>query len=569
MHHPRQGKRQQTLSRRLLAAVVLAGAVSLASSATGTERSQFGASAIVTANPLATSAAEQMLKNGGSAVDAAVAAQLVLGVVEPQSSGIGGGAVLLYRESARGPVRAFDGLARSPTAYNAQSSFTKGFAHSGAAVGVPGAVRLMALMHAGYGKLPWKALFEPAIQIAGAGFKIPPYLGQSLAAATKAGFTPPLWLRDNSGAPLGVGASVQNEELAATLREIAQNGPDAFYVHLAPEIVSAVRSSAIPGGITEADVANYTAVERDPLCARFNQMRVCAFPPPSYGGVALLETLELLDQIRAGPPNFLSVRFVHAFVEAGRIAQADRLNSIGDPDLGRVSPDQLLSHSHIEQRARLIDPQHSLENPVPGIGDGRSCANTARPPPPSTTQIAIVDKWGAALSMTTTINVNFGAWLPVRGFFLNNAMTNFTLPSDSQCTANGPAGNKRPETSMVPVIAIDGSGRTALLGGSAGGGEIVDFVAQVLLALTYGKQPLEALDAGHISTARSPYSDTLGLVELEQGRSVASLATQLETLGHTVKIVPLQSGLGFLRWQEGAWTGAADPRRDGNWLATQ
>jgi gamma-glutamyltranspeptidase/glutathione hydrolase len=162
--------------------------------------------------------------------------------------------------------------------------------------------------------------------------------------------------------------------------------------------------------------------------------------------------------------------------------------------------------------------------------------------------------------MTTTINVNFGAWLPVRGFFLNDALTNFT------CAANRPAANKRPETSMVPVIAMDKAGHTVLVGGSAGGGEIVDYVAQSVLELAYGMSPVEALDAGHVSSARAPYSERPGLVELEEGRAVASLGQRLVDLGHTIKVGPLQSGLGFLKWQNGAWIGAADPRRDGTWL---
>jgi gamma-glutamyltranspeptidase / glutathione hydrolase len=544
----------------------------------GAERPQLGDYAVVTANPLATSAAMQVLEQGGSAVDAAIAAQFVLGVVEPQSSGIGGGTILLYRESAQGPVLAFDGLARSPRAYDdGQASLAKEHHHSGAAVGIPGTVRLMSLLHARYGKLPWRTLFEPAIQIASNGFKIPRYLGQSLLGAAKEKdkeedrekekFIPPPWLRDSSGAPLAAGTMVKNEELAATMRDIAENGPDALYIHMASEIVSAVRNSPVPGEMTEDDIASYTVIERKPICEPFKQMRVCTMPPPSYGGVAVLEMLELLDQIHAGSPNFLSASYVHTFVEVGRIAEADRLNSIGDTDGGMAAAAPLLNPRHIKQRAILVDPIHALKDPILQTGREASCASVAHPPAPSTTQIAIVDKWGAALSMTTTINENFGAWLPVRGFLLNNAMTNFTPPADGPCAANRAAGGKRPGTAMAPIIAMDRAGKTAFLGGSAGGGEIVDYVAQAVLELAYGRSPLEALDAGHISTAKSPYSKTPGMVELEQGRSVASLAPQLESLGHIVNTVPMRSGLGFLKWQHGAWVGAADPRRDGDWLA--
>jgi gamma-glutamyltranspeptidase/glutathione hydrolase len=425
----------------------------------------------------------------------------------------------------------------------------------------------MALLHARYGKLPWRTLFEPAVRIAEAGLRVPSYLAHSLEVATRAGFTPPPWLRGSANEPARAGSFIRNEELAATMREIAQNGPDAFYVHLAGDIVSAVRSSSLPGEMTEKDISNYAAVERTPLCTILHQLRMCAFPPPSYGGVALLEILELLDQLHAGKPNFLSANFVHLFVEAGKIAQMDRLSSIGDPDVGKLSAAPLLERSHIAQRAALIDRTHAIKAPETGTGDGQPCRSAARPPAPSTTQITVVDQWGGALTMTTTINVNFGAWLPVHGFFLNDAMTNFTLSSDSRCTANAPAGNKRPETSMAPVIVMDRTGRTILLGGSAGGGETVDYVAQALLELAYGASPIEALDSGHVSTSRSPYSDTPGLAELEHGRGVVALVAQLEQLGHTVKVVPLRSGLGFLKWQQGVWQGAADPRRDGNWVA--
>jgi gamma-glutamyltranspeptidase / glutathione hydrolase len=524
-----------------------------------------GTHAVVTANPAATSAAEKILSLGGSAIDAAIAAQLVLGVVEPQSSGIGGGAVLLYRELANGPVRAFDGLARSPDAYDPKAASAKGFSHSGAAVGVPGSVQLMEFLHERYGRLPWRTLFEPAIELAGDGFSVSPYLARSLAAAVRGGFTPPPWLRDGAGQPVGEGAQIRNETLASTMREIAQNGPTALYVGMASEIVSSIRGASVPGAMTESDLQNYKVVERAPLCTTYHQLRVCAFPPPSYGGVFLLEMLGLLDHLHASAPNFLNVSFVHAFIEAGRIAEADRSDVVGDPDVENVSVAGLLDQSYLGRRAKLVDPKQSVKDPVgAGAIDGPpkpTCLSAAIPPPPSTSQISIVDRWGAALSMTTTINVNFGAWLAVGGYFLNDAMTNFN------CATNRPASNKRPETSMVPVIVADKAGRTLLVGGSAGGAEIVDYVAQAVLELINEMSPLAALDAGHVSTARSPYSESPGRVELEKGRAVASLADQLEHLGHDVKIVPLESGLGFLVWKNGVWTGAADPRRDGTWAA--
>jgi gamma-glutamyltranspeptidase/glutathione hydrolase len=505
-----------------------------------------------------------MLDLGGSAADAAIAAQLVLGVVEPQSSGIGGGSVLLYRASADGPIHAFDGLARSPSAYDPNLSSQSGFSHSGAAVGVPGSVRLMELLHSRYGKLPWSALFEPAIAIAKDGFRVSPYLAKSLAAAVKIGFTPPPWLREGNGRPVGEGVLVRNEILASTMREIAQDGAAALYDRMAAELISSVRTSSPAGALAEDDLRDYRPVERAPLCLRYHRMRLCAFPPPSYGGVVVLEILQILDQLHAGFPDFLNVEFVHAFVEAGRIAEADRADTVGDPDIEKVLVAPLLDPRYIEDRAKLINRQQSLKDPVEARAVGSpskpACLSTATPPSPSTSQIVVVDRWGAALSITTTINVNFGSWLTVRGFFLNNAMTNFT------CATNRAAANKRPETSMAPVLATDSGGRTVLAGGSAGGGEIADYVAQSILQLTHGIAPLKALDAGHVSTSRAPYSNSAGRVELEEGRAVASLSDRLRKLGHDVRVTPLQSGLGFVKWQNGAWVGAADPRRDGNSL---
>ena len=523
-------------------------------------KSQLGASAVITANPAATSAAERILDLGGSAVDAAIAAQLVLGVVEPQSSGIGGGSVVLYREPANGPIRAFDGLARSPAAYDPQANSDPRFRHSGAAVGVPGTVRLMGLLYSRYGKLPWGTLFDPAIELASKGFKVSPYLAESLKIANGAGFTLPPWLSDDAGEPVKVGALIRNEALAATMREIANSGPVALYGGMSPDIVASVRNSALPGAMTQDDLKTYKAVERTPLCTHYLSLRVCAFPPPSYGGMVVLEMLKLLTQIHAGSPDFLDANFVHVFLETGKLAEADRANVVGDPDIETVSVTPFLHQEYLQRRANLVNTTRSMKEPVGSGGDGTepTCLSTATPLPPSTSQVVIMDHWGAALSMTTTINVNFGSWLTARGFFLNNAMTNFS------CANNRPAPHKRPETSMVPVLATNTAGQTSLLGGSAGGPEIVDYVAQAVLQITHGVSPLAALDAGHVSSALSPYGRSPGLIELEKGRAVAALSDDLQRLGHQITIRPLESGLGFLAWQNGEWSGAADTRRDGN-----
>jgi gamma-glutamyltranspeptidase/glutathione hydrolase len=516
--------------------------------------------AVATANPAATDAGMRVLAMGGSAADAAVAIQMVLGVVEPQSSGLGGGSIALYRDARTRRMTAFDGLARSPSAYDPDAANARGFAHIGSAVGIPGTLRMLEVMHRRHGRLPWRVLFEPAIALADGGFAVSPYLARSLVAAARAGMKPPDWLQDDAGRPLGQGARVRNPVLADSLRAVAAYGGDAVYLRLADQFIAAVQ----PGSrMTASDLANYKSVKREPLCLALRRDTLCSFPPPSYGGVAVLEILGILERTRALLPSFLDLRFVHRFVEAGRLAEADRLNTVGDPDTGSVSTRALLAPVHLTALAARIKDNSVIPDPHP---DG--CDAGDRPSEPSTSQIAVADRWGNALAMTSTINVNFGAWLTVGGFFLNDAMTNFASASSGRCSANAPAGGKRPETAMAPVIALNSGGSVTLIGGSAGAGEIVDYVAQAVIALMIGEQPAAALDGGHVSTARAPYVASAGEVELEQGRAIAQLANRLVAMGHRVRIAPLPSGMSFIVAGQAGWRGAADPRRDGSFAAS-
>jgi gamma-glutamyltranspeptidase/glutathione hydrolase len=524
--------------------------------------------AVATANPDATEAGMRVLAVGGSAADAAVAIQAVLGLVEPQSSGLGGGSIALYRTEQTGGMTAYDGLARSPSSYDAGAGAVATFAHSGAAVGVPGTPRMLEAVHRQHGRLPWSTLFQRAIELAEAGFPVSPYLARSLAAAARAGMPVPDWLADGSGKPVAQGTMVRNRALAETLRVVARDGADALNVKLADQIVDATRHAPPFSRITANDIANYRPAERQPLCMPFRRHTVCAFPPPSYGGVAVLEILGILAGREQPPHAFLDFGFVHRFIEAGRLAEADRMAVAGDPDASPVHVQALLSPAHLQARAALIKDGSVIADPEAGAPHP-GCARREHAPEPSTSQITIVDAEGDALAMTTTINVNFGAWLTVGGFFLNDAMTNFSEASGGDCAANAPAGGKRPETAMAPVIATDAHGSVVLVGGSAGAGEIVDYVAQALLELLDGGMPAEALDEGHVSTARAPYASTAGTVELEQGRAVAQLAQPLAALGHRIRIVPLQSGAAFLVRRDGIWQGAVDPRRDGTYASSR
>jgi gamma-glutamyltranspeptidase / glutathione hydrolase len=517
--------------------------------------------AVATANATATDAGMRMLAMGGSAADAAVAIQMALGVVEPQSSGLGGGSIALYREAQARGIAAFDGLAKSPVAYDPDAARLPGFAHTGPAVGVPGTLRMLENMHRRYGRLPWRVLFDPAIALAENGFAISPYLARSLNAAVRAGMKPADWLTDNTGKPATLGTLVHDPALANILRNVAEHGAGAVYTGLAEQMIAAAQ----PGNhMTENDLAGYQAMQRAPLCLAIRHDTLCSFPPPSYGGVAVLETIGILKRTPALAPSFLDPRFVHRFVEAGRMAEADRMNVVGDPDADSVSVRALLAPTHLLARATRINNSLAMADQP-----GSRCNADNRPPEPSTSQISVVDRWGDALAMTTTINVNFGSWRTVSGFFLNDAMTNFSPTSPGNCSANAPAGGKRPETAMAPVIALHADGTVLLVGGSAGAGEIVDYVAQAVMGLLAGEAPAQALDDGHVSTAQSPYVDTAGEVELEQGRAIAQLAGRLSAMGHHVRITPLASGTAFIVGRQGGWQGAADPRRDGSFARSR
>jgi gamma-glutamyltranspeptidase/glutathione hydrolase len=523
--------------------------------------------AIATASRDATNVGMSVLASGGSAADAAVAIQMVLGVVEPQSSGLGGGAIALYRAVQDGKMRAFDGLAKSPSAYQASASALPGFSHSGAAVGVPGSLRMLEMMHRRYGRLPWNTLFRSAIELADAGFVVSPYLARSLAAATRAGMEVPTWLSDGTGKAVTEGTTVRNPELAATLRRIASDGANALYVTFAGALVDSVRRSVLPGLIDVADFEDYKAVEREPICLWLLQHVVCTCPPPSYGGVVVLEMLGMLAQDREYRTSFRDLGFLHRFVEAGRLAEADRIGLVGDTESLPTPARDVLEPAYLKARAALIKPDSAMAEPVlagrlPTVS-GADCMRGEHEPAPSTSQISIADAYGNVLSMTTTINVNFGAWATVGGFFLNDAMTNFAAASDQGCSVNAPTASKRPETAMAPVVAMTSKASVDLVGGSAGAGEIVDYVAQAVIELLAGQDPAAALDEGHISTARAPYPGSAGVVELEQGRAIAQFAQPLQALGHKIRVVSLPSGTAFLARRRGHWEGAADPRRDG------
>ena len=526
----------------------------------------------VTAHPLATRAALDMLAKGGAPIDAAIAAQMVLGLVEPQSSGIGGGTlVMLWDEDAK-KLSSWDGLAAAPSKTTASlRTDTDGTLlpaepsqRGGRTVGVPGTLPVLREVHKRHGKLPWAELFAPAVAHAEAGFPLPKYLRSILAqpdgAANHAEWREMYF--DAEGKVLPPGTIVRNPAYAATMRKIANDGPESWLAREgARAIVSAAQRGFRPTLMTQKDVLDYRAAEREPVCAPFLAYRVCTMAPPSFGGLHVLQTLQMTATRANGRFDFADPAFVHLYAEAGKLAQADRRRFVGDPDFVKVPVAAMADPGYSMVRALTIDPARANANPQPGIPmTGLAAAQAdASDPVTTTSQIAVADAAGNALAITTTINLNFGSRLAVEGFVLNNALTNFAAaPKSGETIANQMAPGKRPVTSMAPTIVFDAAGKPVVVGGSAGGGPIVDYIASSLAEmLANGRTPREALAAGHVTTA------VQGKVQLEKGTAAEALAPGLSARGHTVEIVPLLSGLGFLKRTPEGWIGAADPRRDG------
>ncbi|MBL8517807.1 MAG: gamma-glutamyltransferase [Betaproteobacteria bacterium] len=539
--------------------------------------------AVTTAHPLASQAALQVLEQGGAPIDAAIAAQMVLGLVEPQSSGIGGGALIMHWDAASRRLTSYDGLAAAPARVTAALSVdvdgatlkSEDVQRGGRSVGVPGALAVLREAHDRHGRLPWADLFRPAIALAESGFPLPRYMHTILSLPTAAADHPdmvPLYFGPD-GKVRDIGSTVTHPRYAATLKRIAALGPAGLWADGGGAAFIASAQRGVRGTLmTEADLAAYRAQPRDPLCAQFLVYTVCMMAPPSFGGVVVLQMLQMLDARPAsGDParrfDFDDPEFAHYYAEAGRLAQADRLHHVGDPDFVSVPTAALVAKDYVRERAARISPTRMTPDVEAGGVERRAPARAAVSPPPAgeaesadaTSQLAVVDSKGNALSMTTTINLNFGSRLMADGFVLNNALTNFTgALRAGQPAANRMQPGKRPVTSMAPTIVFDAAGQPVAVGGSAGGGQIVDYIASTLVEmLANGRTPAEALARGHVSTA------VRGKLQLEKGTPAAAQADALKAKGHDVDVLPMISGLGFLLRKGEGWLGAADPRRDG------
>jgi gamma-glutamyltranspeptidase/glutathione hydrolase len=524
---------------------------------------------VAAASPHAVEAGIEILRAGGSALDAAVAVQAVLGLVEPQSSGIGGGAFLLYWSRPERRLRSYDGRETAPAAARAERFLDASgrplpfpeAAASGLSVGVPGVLRMLERAHWRHGRLAWARLFAPAIRLAQEGFPMPPRLHRLLEAERA--------LRNDPAAralyygpddrPKPAGARIANAEYAATLRAVARSGADAFYRgSIAADIVRAVRGHGRPGDLAPEDLARYRPVEREPVCLAYRAARVCSMGPPG-GGVTVLQILGILERTAFGeaPPN--SPLALHYFSEAGRLAYADRARYLADPDFAPVPVEGLLDPAYLAERARLVG-ERSMGRAEPGAPRGaRAHADSPEAVLAGTSHFSIVDPRGDALAMTTTIESAFGSRIMVRGFLLNNQLTDFAFaPQEAgRPVANRVEPGKRPRSAMSPTIVLGADGAVRAVLGSPGGPAIVNYVARAVVALLDWR-----LDAQ--SAAALPHGGSRnGPTELERGTLYELLAPALAARGHEVRLAGFTSGLHLLERVPGGWRGGADPRRDG------
>ncbi len=534
-----------------------------------------GKAMVVTAHPLASQAAYDMLKAGGSAVDAAVAAQMVLTLVEPQSSGIGGGAFLVHHKAGDAGPETYDGRETAPAAAtpdlflgpDGQPMKWSEARIGGRAVGVPGTVRMLALAHKEHGRLRWSDLFLPAIHMAREGFPVSQRLHEAIAGEKDWMKTPAAaaYFLDDKGEPWPVGHILKNPDLAATLAALADS-PDALYEGVIAEaIVAAVNGhTANPGAMAMADLMHYQAKKRAPVCGPFQVWRICGMPPPSSGPLTLLMILGLAERLEMIDLDPASAAWAHLFAEASMVAFADRNRYMADPDFVPQPVSGLLDAGYLDGRAALISRKQALGKVEAGEPPGKHGALRWAPDAGAmeagTSHLSVLDQHGNVVSMTTTVEAGFGSHLMVRGFLLNNELTDFSFAKekDGQPVANRVEPGKRPRSSMAPVIAYSGDGWPVLAAGSPGGSRIITYTTgAVLRVLGHSQSPQAAVAAGHIINSNS------GTTELEEGTPAATLAPALEALGHKVKVRDLTSGLHLIQITDGGPVAGVDPRREG------
>ena len=551
----------------------LASALQQVSTATG--RKQM----VVTANKHASHAAFNILERGGTAIDAAVAAQLSLGLVEPQSSGIGGGAFLLYWDNKSKRLTYYDGRETAPAALSEQH-----FIHppeqimnffdaviGGHSVGVPGVLRMLELAQQQHGKLDWKDLFDDTIQLAQQGFNLSPRLHQLLSNTNKhapIATNPEIktYLFNPDGTPLPAGYLLKNPKYAAALTLIATQGADAFYQgDIAHHIIARLQQDPLHKSLmTLDDLKNYQAKIRQPICAPYQQFTVCGAAPPSSGGTTVLSILGILNHLNLSTAEVDSPEFIHLFAEASKLAFADRNQYIGDPDFLNYSAQGLVNSKYLSHRAALIK-LNTASTAMPGLPPGlekisSTLTDSGSPELPSTSHFSIIDQWGNAVSMTTSIETAFGSRVMVDGFILNNQLTDFSFrpTKNNKQVANSAAGNKRPRSSMSPTMVFNKDKSLKMIVGSPGGSRIIDYTAQTIIYhLTKNLSLADAVQAPHIVHNNGRY------LELEEDYFTQATIEALKSKGHNIKRNAQTSGIHAISIDKGIISGAADPRREG------
>lgn len=528
---------------------------------------------VAAAHPLAAEAGMKVLRAGGSAVDAAIAIQAVLTLVEPQSSGIGGGAFMLHWRASDGRLDAYDGRETAPAAASpdlflrADGSRMKFFEAvvGGRAVGAPGVLAMLELAHGEHGALAWADLFGDAVRLSEEGFELTPRLHYLLHRDIflKASPTAAPYFYDANSEPRPIGHLLRNPELAKTFRSVAANGAKALSEGpIAEAIVGAVQRHALnPGLLTLEDLQAYRAKRREPICIRYRIYSVCGMPPPTSGGITVAQILGQLRHLPVGEAGPGTAEAVHLISEAQKRAYADRGLYLADSDFVDVPVEGLLDAEYLKQRALEIDPERSGGDAEPGqvrrkteFRPGQDLAQ------PATTHFAVVDARGNVVSMTSSVENAFGSRIMVAGFMLNNQLTDFSFAptdEDGRVVANAVAPGKRPRSSMSPTIVLNPDGGFRLAIGSPGGSRIIGYVAKSLVAVLDWKLPVQAaIDLPHHVNRNGP-------VDLEEGTPIESLAPALEAMGHQVKARALNSGLHGIEHINGVWRGGADPRREG------
>lgn len=523
------------------------------------------------ADPRAAAAGVEMLKRGGSATDAAIATMLVLNVVEPQNSGIGGGTFFLRHDARRGTTATIDGRETAPRAADPRWFYGpdgkvlpfRELGVGGRSAGVPGSVATMALAHRRYGRLPWAVLFQPAIRLAENGFTVSARMHNGLALY---GRHVEGWARktyfDAAGEPVAKGATLRLPELAATFRTLARRGPAVFYQGpMAARIAGALNAaSRNPSKMTAADVQGYRAIERAPVCGSYRGWRICGMGPPSAGGITVLMILKQLERFDLAGLGRQSPVAWHLFAESSRLAYADRGQYIADPAFVSVPVKGLLDPAYLASRSALISPETTLAQVDPGTPAGAPPRIKAEfRDDPGTSDLAVADGRGEVVQVTTTINGYYGSGVATDGFLLNNELPDFDpVPAkDGYLVANRVEGGKRPRSSMAPTIAFDPSGRPRLAIGAAGGATIIAQVAKALIGVIDWK--LSAQDAIAMGLIFAPARGGT----LEQGTELEALLPELQKLGETVKVGPLGLKANAVEFVGGRWQGAADPRSEG------